>query len=145
VVEAVVEVPTPIAIGRLGPGDRWIGLLEASDGFEVVVGSDGDVLGADAANASDVLALAHAYFSEALDPPSAALEATHGDVADAVRAAVHRANPAQRAPMVLVLDAIDDGLAIDEVLARVGAALPAGIADDVVDYLRRRAAAIATS
>ena len=132
-----------VAVGGLGGDGRWIGLRRSGSGYELVVGDAGRVVAFAPAEAVDVLALAHAYFSEALDPPPVALEATHADVAGAIRWLADAPDPAidpeTRQPLAEALDAIDDGLALDEVLSRLGRAMPAAIGEDVRAYLARRA------
>jgi len=77
-----------------------------------------------AADADDLLALALAYFEESLDEPPDALAATHGDIGALVRhVAEHERDAERRVLLEEAVDAVDDGLAADATIARLGRAL----------------------
>jgi hypothetical protein len=131
------------AVGRLGPDGPWVGFAPAlDDGYALVVGGmPGDAPGGTrrgAADALDLLALAVAYFAETLDEPPDELAATLGDIGSLVRhVAEHEADPARRRLLAEAVDAVDDGLAADVTLARLGRALGEGI--DATARIRGRA------
>lgn len=136
-------------IGRLGIGDVWVGLNQGADGFRLVFGSpmnpavhtspaEGDE------RTDELLSAAIAYFEESLGAPPSELEATQGDLGDLVRwLAADAADPARRRSMIEALDAIDDGLAGDVVVARLAGARGPSAQEpneqaDVVDLLVTR-------
>ena len=124
-------------VGRLGPDGPWVGFAPTlDDGYALVVSSHAGTSRAPA-GAEDLLALALAYFEEALDEPSEELAPTHADIGAIVR---HAADRALTAPSALgeAVDAIDDGLAADVVIERLANAFGPG--RDPVAHLRRRAA-----
>lgn len=134
---------TPRAVGRIGPDGPWLGFEPGSSGPELVVGS---ATGVRTARADDdaLLALAIAYFEDALDPPPDELAATHADIGDLVRAiAAAEPDAGRRATLVDAVDAIDDGLAADVVIRRLAAALRSGSAEAAVAALTERAAGLA--
>ena len=106
----------PRAIGRWTADGPWIGFQGTAGGYRLCVGVDDRVL-SEEADADVLLALAVAYFEEALEAPPPDLEATHADLADLVRfVAARDADPAGRARLTEAIDAIDDGLAGDAVV-----------------------------
>lgn len=130
----------PVAIGRLGPGMDWIGLGARSEGFDLVVGRGPAILAARPATRDDLLLAVLAYFGEGLEAPPAEFEATHGDVATVIRWLSEREPDAgRRGALHDAIDAIDDGLAVDEVMTRLAEALPPELRDDPVAALRERA------
>jgi hypothetical protein len=139
----MADAPSVLAIGSLA-GDGWIGLARQADGYRLAVGA----AGADRAfriapaDAADLLALALAYFEEALDEPAVEIAATQQDLAELVRWLRDRApDSAGRRRLQEALDAIDDGLAGDVVAGLLNAAR-APAADeqaDPVDLLVTRA------
>lgn len=130
----------PVALGRPGPGAEWIGLGARPNGFDLVVGRGTAILAAEPATSEDLLLAVLAYFSEGLGAPPAELEATHADVATVIRWLAEReADATRRDALRDAVDAIDDGLAVDEVMTRLAVALPPELRDDPVAALRERA------
>jgi len=129
------------AVGRLGPDGPWLGFAPSlDDGYDLVV-ADGARARRGPAATDDLLLLAVAYFEDALAPPPEELAATHGDIGALVRhVAAHEADPARGVALAEAVDAIDDGLAGDAVIAALGRCLPADA--DPVDVLARRAAEV---
>jgi hypothetical protein len=130
----------PCAIGRL-PDGRWIG-FERSDGwYRLRLGVDDRSRTAEA-DADLLLALAIAYFDDALDEPPPELEATQADLSELVRTLARaERDPARRRLLDEVVDAIDDGLAVDVVINRLTAARSGTSEEqtDAVDLLLHRA------
>lgn len=114
------------------------------DGYALVVeGSAGSRRAA--ADADLLLTLAIAYFEDALDPPPDDLAATHADIGALVRhVAEAEVDVSRRRLLEEAVDAIDDGLAADAVIARLTAVLPSSAAEDPVARLLERARAIAS-
>jgi hypothetical protein len=114
----MVEIPA-CAVGRL-PDGTWLGFAPTlDDGYALVVGAAGTTR-AMPADADDLLSLAIAYFEDALDEPPEELAATHADIGALVRhLAVSSHEPRRRAALDEAVDAIDDGLAADVVIARL--------------------------
>lgn len=132
------------AVGRIRAHGRWVGFAPAlDDGYALVVGGAGETRRAKA-DADLLLALAIAYFEEALDAPPDDLVATHADVAGLVQHLV-AAEPdaARRGRLQECVDAIDDGLAADVVIARLASALSPGWAEDPTARLVERARSLA--
>ena len=132
------------AVGRIGSEGVWVGFAPTvDDGYALVVGGPGESRRADA-DADLLLALAIAYFEEALDAPPDELAATHADVAGLVRhLAVAETDDARRRRLDEAVDAIDDGLAADAVIARLASALSAGWSEDPSARLVERARSLA--
>ena len=126
------------AVGRLGPDGPWLGFAPTvDDGYALVV-DDGLRAARAAADADDLLALAIAYFAEDMDEPPESLAATHGDIGGLVRhVAEHEPDPERRRRLDEAVDAIDDGLATDVVIARLGRCLTER--EEPSARLRRRA------
>jgi hypothetical protein len=131
------------AVGRLRPGGRWVGFAPTlDDGYALVVGGAGGTMRADA-DADVLLALAIAYFEEALDAPPDDLAATHGDVAGLMRhLAAAEIDVLRRRRLDEAVDAIDDGLAADVVIGRLASALAAPWSEDPTARLIERAQAL---
>ena len=103
-----------------------------ADSYRLCVGIDDRVLSVEA-DADVLLALAIAYFEEALDSAPPDLEATHADMADLVRfVAAGDEDPARRARLAEAIDAIDDGLA-GEAVARLLTKSRPGTPDEQAD------------
>lgn len=139
-----MEAPA-CAVGRIGPGGPWVGFAPTlDDGYALVVeGSRGSRRAG--ADADLLLAMAIAYFEDALAPPPDELAATHADIGSLVRhVAEAEADPSRRRLLKEAVDAIDDGLAADAVIARLTVVLSPGVAADPVDRLLERARAIAS-
>jgi hypothetical protein len=128
-------------VGRIGPGDAWVGFGVDGADYHLVLGApDGERRVP--ADAGLLLALAIAYFEEALGEPPVELEATHQDMAALVRhVASGEADPARRRLLDEAVDAIDDGLGADAVAGRLAAAMPGTPNEqaDPVDLLVMRA------
>jgi hypothetical protein len=115
-----------VAIGRLADGAAWLGLEPHDGGWRVVFG---DVTRERSAEASAdeqrelVLAAAGVYFEDALDDPPPDREATHEDIAAIIGWLVQSERDADRRRRLReALDAVEDGLAVDEVIGRLLAA-----------------------
>jgi hypothetical protein len=113
------------AIGRPSPGAPWIGFQTAAPegAWRLVFGEpDGRRL-TGPAERELLLDGAIAYFAEALDDPPPELEATHEDLAALVGwLLATETDSALARRLRLVLDAVEDGLATDEVISRLIAA-----------------------
>jgi hypothetical protein len=133
--------PSGCAVGRIAPGGPWVGFAPMLDERHALVVEGPDGSGIRRAADDDVLvALAVAYFEDALDPPPDELAATHADIASLVRhVAAAQADPARRRRLDEAVDAIDDGLAADAVIARLAAVLDDEAAADPVAWLVARA------
>jgi hypothetical protein len=113
------------AIGRLTSGGVWVGLLRAARGWELVFGSPSGLLRPAVGERERELLLlaATAYFEERLADPPPELEATHQDLADLLAWLTASENDALRRRLLReALDAIEDGLAGETVIARLVAA-----------------------
>lgn len=110
------------AIGRPETDGPWIGFGLRGDAYRLVVGTKGQVK--DVAAGTDLLlALAVAYFAEALDEAPPDFEATQSDLSALVRHLMStEADNGRRGLLSEALDAIDDGLAGDAVAGRLAAA-----------------------
>lgn len=135
-----MEIPA-CAVGRLDPGGPWIGFAPTlDDGYALTVRFEGRTRH-QAADPVDLVALAVLYFEDAVDAPPEELAATHGDIGAIVRHAAERVErPDLRRAYDEAVDAIDDGLAADVVIERLGRALGDGV--DAVAHLRRRVATL---
>jgi hypothetical protein len=113
------------AVGRIGPNGPWVGFAPTmDDGYALVVGGLPGGSRRVRADRSDLLALATLYFEEALDEPPEELAATLGDIGSLVRhVAEQETDPARRRLLGEAVDAVDDGLAADVTIARLGRAL----------------------
>lgn len=136
---------TACAIGRLGGDGPWVGFALVDGSYRLAVGAVGDAFGTAVADDGLLLALAIAYFEDDLDDPPPDLEATHADLSDLVRSVAARAAESDaRRLLDEAVDAIDDGLAADEVIGRLVAAWrwTAKEQADPIDLLRERVAAV---
>ena len=118
------------AVGRIGPDGPWVGFAPTiDDGYALVVGGSGSARAhAWQPTPHDLLALASVYFEEALDPAPEELAATLGDIGSLVRhVAEHETDPDRRRVLGEAVDAVDDGLAADVTIARLGRALGEGV------------------
>jgi hypothetical protein len=119
-------------IGRTGPDGPWVGFADEPDGYRLVV-ADHRGEHHRPADAGILLALAIAYFEEALEDAPPDREATHADLSALVRHVAEReTRPELRAMLAEAVDAIDDGLPGDAVAGRLGMAW-AGITDERAD------------
>lgn len=111
-------------VGRI-PGDRrWLGLARGADGYELVVGGGDGQEERIAGDRRGLLCVAIAHFLAALDEVTNEREATQQDLAELVEwLLVTEDRPAPRALLRDALDAIEDGLAVDVVVARLETAL----------------------
>lgn len=132
------------AVGRLGPGGPWVGFAPTmDDGYALVVEGASESHRAEG-EADVLLAAAIAYFEDALDPAPDELAATHADIGSLVRhLAEAEVDAARRSQLREAVDAIDDGLAADAVIARLAAAMSPSAAGDPVGRLVERAREIA--
>lgn len=135
-----MEIPA-CAVGRLDSGGPWVGFAPTlDDGYALTVRSGGRTRRVPA-DPVDLVALAVLYFEDAVDPPPEELAATHGDIGAIVRHAAERVQDSDvRRAYDEAVDAIDDGLAADVVIERLGRALGDGV--DAAAHLRRRVAAL---
>ena len=115
-----------VAIGLLAPAGAWAGFVRepGGDGFRLAFsGTDGVATPSPAEGSArrlELMALAVAYYEEALDAPPPELEATQADLAELVRwLAAQEPEPRRQALFEEAIDAIDDGLAGDVVVARL--------------------------
>lgn len=124
-------------VGRLGEGGPWLGFAPSlDDGYELVIGDEGRAWRAPATS-DDLVALAIIYFEDLFPEPPEELAATLGDIGGIVRHAAERvADPVRRRAYDEAVDAIDDGLAADVVIDRLGRALGTGV--DGLAHLGRR-------
>jgi hypothetical protein len=129
-----------VAIGRLAGGAAWLGLEPHEGGWRVVFGDPGGERPAAASAAQQrelVLAAAGAYFEDALDDPPPDLEATHEDIAAVIGWLVESEPDAVRRRRLREgLDAVEDGLAVDEVIGRLLAAGPRDV-NEPADWVDR--------
>ena len=126
------------AIGRTSPTGPWIGFASGPDGYRLVVGADDVDEISRAADPVILLALAIAYFEEALEDAPADREATHADLSALVRHVADLDDRAElRGALAEAMDAIDDGLPGDAVATRLTVAWSrtAGEQADPVDLL----------
>ena len=126
------------AVGRIGPSGPWVGFAPTiDDGYAFVIGGLAGGFRRAAAHTDDLLALACAYFEETLDEPPEQLAATLGDIGSVVRHVAEReTDPGRRRLLVEAVDAVDDGLAADVTIARLGRALGEGV--DAAAHIRGR-------
>lgn len=110
------------AIGRPETDGPWIGFGTRGSAYRLVVGH-GAQLEDQPAEADLLLAMAVAYFAEALDEAPPDLEATQSDLSALVHHLMNgEADDERRQLLSEALDAIDDGLAGDAVAGRLAAA-----------------------
>ena len=128
------------AIGRPEKDGPWIGFGKRGGAYRLVVGTETQ-LEDQAAGTDLLLALAVAYFAEALDEAPPDFEATQSDLSALVRHLMSgEADGGRRQLLREALDAIDDGLAGDAVASRLAAARYAGSEPaDPVELLVARA------
>lgn len=127
------------------PGEpAWVGVASERGRYRIVFGtSDGVLLTrAGVRDREDLLSAALAYFTDELLEPPSGLEATHADIGDLLRWLVRtEADPGGRRLMQEAVDAVDDGLPAEVVLARLAAAYGGRASEepaDAVDRLRSR-------
>jgi hypothetical protein len=134
----VPEDGAACAVGRFGPMGPWVGFAPTiDDRYALVIGGLAGGFRRGPADADDLLALASAYFEETLDEPPDELAATLGDIGSLVRhVAEHESDPGRRHLLGEAVDAVDDGLAADVTIARLGRALGDGV--DAAARLRGR-------
>jgi hypothetical protein len=138
-VSAQQSAEGPCAVGRLTPQGPWIGFQPAASGYRFVVGLNG-ALRSSEADVDLLLALAIAYFTEALEAAPPEMEATQADLSALITDLAQRETDARvRSLLGEALDAIDDGLAGDAVAGRRAAARRHGAeAIDPIELLRTR-------
>jgi hypothetical protein len=129
-----------VAIGRLAAGAGWIGLEPRDGGWRVVFGESAGERGSRGSMARQrelVLAAVGAYFEDALEDPPPDIEATQEDMAAVIGWLVSsEPDAARRRRLREGLDAVEDGLAADEVIGRLLAAGPAGV-NEPADWVDR--------
>jgi len=134
----------PCAIGRFAPDGTWVGFTREAGEYRLAIGLGNEVR-TESADGDLMLALAIAYFDDALDDPPPEIEATQADLSDLVRQlAHHEVDTARRRLLDEAVDAIDDGLAVDAVINRLTAARsdPGKEQADPVDLLLARVEAL---
>ena len=121
------------AVGRLVAGGPWVGFGYRAEECRFVVGA-ADGVRDRTADRDVLLALAIAYFTEAVEAPPSDLEATQSDLSVLMRHLIAaEPDPAHGRLLGEALDAIDDGLAGDAVAEKLQAARSPR--DDAVDPL----------
>ena len=117
------------AVGRIGQSGPWVGFAPTMDDrYALVIGGLAGGFRRAPADAEDLLALASAYFEETLDEPPEELAATLADIGSLVRhVAEHENDPGRRRLLAEAVDAVDDGLAADVTIGRLGRALGDGV------------------
>ena len=128
-------------VGRLGDEGLWLGFAPSLDDGYLLVVTDGSNAHRVPAAPDDLVCLAIAYFEDALGEPPEHLAATHADIGALIRHVAERAGPDRRAALSQAIDAIDDGLAGDAVIAALARCLEPG--PEPVERLALRAAAAA--
>jgi hypothetical protein len=118
---------TPVvAIGRIGARGPWVGFVRDAAGFHLAVAQPGEATAVSPARGAnriaELLAVAIVYFEEALDPPPPELEATQADLAELLAWMATETDTGRNQLVREALDAIDDGLAGDAVVARLSEA-----------------------
>lgn len=125
-------------VGRLGDDGPWLGFAPSLDDGYLLVATDGTLTQRTPAAADDLLCLAIAYFEDALGEPPEDLAATHADIGALVRHVAGRADDERGAQLAEAVDAIDDGLDGDAVIAALTRCLEPG--PEPLERLARRAA-----
>lgn len=117
------------AVARIGPDGPWVGFAPSiDDGYALVVGGTDAGPRRNPASSDDLLALATIYFDESLDGPPDELAATLGDIGSLVRHVAELETDLDRRQLLAeAVDAVDDGLAVDVTIARLGLALGDGV------------------
>jgi len=114
------------AVGRLGPHGLWVGFVADGDGFHLAFAQPGEATAVSpsrgANRIAELLAAAIVYFEESLDPPPPEMEATQADLAELLAWMATETDADRQGPVREALDAIDDGLAGDAVVARLSEA-----------------------
>jgi hypothetical protein len=143
---AAAPLESARAIGRLEPDGPWIGFGFRGAALRIVVGA-ADGLRDAPAEPDVVLALAIAYFTDALAEPPPEVEATQADLSALIGDLIGRVpDAARRKPLQEALDAIDDGLAGDAVAGRLAAARSPNDAEvDPVELLLARSRELAAA
>jgi hypothetical protein len=137
----------PAAVGRLTAEGSWVGFLADGGGFHLATSRPGGRVAISNSEGpkrlSELVAVAILYFEEALEPPPPELEATQADLAELMRWMANQTDGSVRTLMREALDAIDDGLAGDSVVARLsearaGFGLNTAEQADAIDLLETR-------
>ncbi len=124
-------------VGRLGDDGPWLGFAPSLDDGYLLLAADRTSTWRAPASAEDLLCLAIAYFEDALGEPPEHLAATHADIGALVRHVAARADAGRAARLAEAVDAIDDGLHGDAVIAALTRCLQPG--EDPLERLARRA------
>jgi len=136
-----------VAIGRIGARGQWVGFVRDAAGFHLAVAQPGEATAVSPARGAnriaELLAVAIVYFEEALDAPPPELEATQADLAELLAWMATETDTGRNQLVREALDAIDDGLAGDAVVARLSEArrgLPEKAIEqaDAIDLLVQR-------
>jgi hypothetical protein len=124
-------------VGRLGEDGPWLGFAPSLDDGYLLVATDGMLTHRMPATPDDLLCLAVAYFEDVLGAPPEDLAATHADIGALVRHVAERVDDGRHPQLAEAVDAIDDGLDGDTVIAALSRCLEPGL--DPVERLARRA------
>ena len=125
------------AVGSLRGSPWWVGFQETGGRYQLVFGAPDGRLVTDRGDGlipatAGLVAVALAYFAEALLPPPPDAAATHADLAHLVRwLGAQATDPAAARIAKDASDAIDDGLGGDTVALRVAAMLPDARTDPI--------------
>jgi hypothetical protein len=130
------------AIGRIDEDGAWVGLNADHGGYRLAFGRPGGSIVIVDASPVELLAVAVAYFEDALDDPPPDLDATQGDMAQLCRWLWAQERVGEVSTLLGgAIDAIDDGLAVDITVSRLGEVLRVLTRDEqveAVDLLVRR-------
>jgi len=120
-------------VGYLAAPGPWVGFAHDADGYRLAFGETqaADTAAAQwvsdaegAARLTELLTVAIVYYGEMLEGPPPSLEATQADLAELVRwLGMEETDLRRRLRLSEALDAIDDGLAGEVVVARLSGVL----------------------
>jgi len=114
------------AVGRLRPDGPWVGFAADGAGFHLACSREPRAIALSTSQGTsrltELVSIAVLYFEEALEPPPPDLEATQADMAELIGWMATQTDGGVSALLREALDAIDDGLAGDSVVARLSEA-----------------------